>query len=184
LFLTGEGTVKILDLGLARRVDDPNDDLTRQHDPGAVVGSVDFLAPEAAMASSAVDHRADIYSLGMTLYALIAGNAPFGGHTNQKPLHHQLVPPRPPHEVQPNVPPGLSEVVARMMAKDPAERQQSAGEVIEALAPWSEAAGASTLRVVPPGGPSPSTKRVMKTDGPTSAIRRQTAPSSPRALAA
>jgi eukaryotic-like serine/threonine-protein kinase len=184
LFLTGEGTVKVLDLGLARRIHDPKDDLTRQHDPGAVVGSVDYLAPEAAMASPTVDHRADIYSLGMTLYALIAGKAPFGGTTNQKLLHHQLVIPRPLHELQPNVPPGLSEVVARMMAKGPAERQQSAGEVIEALAPWSEAAGASTLRVVPPGGPSPSTKRVAKTGTlAASAILRQAAPNSPRALA-
>jgi serine/threonine protein kinase len=186
LFLTGEGTVKILDLGLARRVDDPNDDLTRHHDPGAVVGTVDFLAPEAALSSNpTVDHRADIYSLGMTLYALIAGKAPFGGTTNQKLLHHQLVIPRPLHEIQPNVPPGLSEVVARMLAKDPAERQQTAGEVIEVLAPWSEASGASTLRVLNPAGPASSTKRVAKIDPPpASAVMRKPAATSPRVLAA
>jgi len=145
LFLTKKGIVKLLDLGLARKIHDAKDNLTRQLDPGAVLGTVDYLAPEQALDSHDVDHRADIYSLGATLYALISGSPPFEGNNNQKLLHHQLIEAKPLHQVSPATPPGLSEAVARMMAKNPDDRYQSAAEVIAALSPWAAAADTSAM---------------------------------------
>jgi eukaryotic-like serine/threonine-protein kinase len=139
LFVDKQGVVKILDMGLARFFADPKDDLTRQYDNGAVLGTVDFLSPEQAIASSSVDHRADIYSLGATLYMLIVGRPPFEGSTAQKLLSVQLKEPTAVALLRRDVPPELSDVVARMMAKEPAERFQSAAEVIEALSPWCPA---------------------------------------------
>ena len=77
--LTTDGTVKILDMGLARSLSDTEDKLTEQLDDGAVVGTADFIAPEQAMNSPNVDIRADIYSLGATFFALVTGKPPFAG---------------------------------------------------------------------------------------------------------
>jgi serine/threonine protein kinase len=137
LLLDEAGTIKVLDMGLARFFSDPTDDLTRRLSDESVLGTADYIAPEQALDSHEADIRADIYSLGSSLYALIHGHPPFGGKTiSQKLLAHQLRPVPPLHEVVPGVPEGLSAVVARMMAKKPAERYQTPAEVIEALAPW------------------------------------------------
>src|SRR5262249_19080588 len=77
LILDRSGTVKILDLGLALFRDERRDNLTRNHAGNAILGTADFLAPEQAM-SSDVDIRADIYSLGSTLYYLLTAELPFG----------------------------------------------------------------------------------------------------------
>ncbi|HEV3437784.1 MAG TPA: serine/threonine-protein kinase, partial [Gemmata sp.] len=82
-------TIKILDMGLARSAS-ASDMLTAQLDNGAVLGTADFIAPEQAINSPSVDIRADIYSLGATLFSLIVGKPPFDGNTTQKLLQHQL----------------------------------------------------------------------------------------------
>jgi tRNA A-37 threonylcarbamoyl transferase component Bud32 len=138
LLLEEGGTVKVLDMGLARFFSDPNDDLTRRLSDESVLGTADYIAPEQALDSHEADIRADIYSLGGTLYALVHGHPPFGGKTiSQKLMAHQLKPLKPLHEVVPGVPEELSAVVARMMAKKPEERYQTPAEVIEALKPWA-----------------------------------------------
>ncbi|HEY2909533.1 MAG TPA: serine/threonine-protein kinase [Gemmataceae bacterium] len=130
------GVVKILDMGLARCFDDPAQKLTENLDSGAVVGTADFIAPEQALNMPGIDIRADIYSLGATFFTLVAGRTPFEGNTTQKLLHHQMKSVPKLTEIDPTVPEKLSNIVAKMMAKKPAERYQSPAEVIASLAPW------------------------------------------------
>ncbi len=138
LLLDRAGTVKVLDLGLARFFHDEADDLSRRDGAGPL-GTGDYMAPEQALDSHRVDIRADVYSLGATFYFLLAGTGPFQGGAVQKLMRHQFARPRPIREVRPDVPEGLAAVLDRMMAKDPARRYQTPAEVVEALAPWARA---------------------------------------------
>lgn len=131
-----QGVVKVLDMGLARSGSE-QDKLTEQLDQGAVVGTADFISPEQAFNSPNTDGRADIYSLGATLYTLLAGKPPFDGNTTQKLMQHQLKDAPPLAVARPGVPAGLVEVVSRMLAKKPADRYQCGAEVVAALAPWT-----------------------------------------------
>ena len=130
------GSVKILDMGLARSFDDPNHKLTETLDSGAVVGTADFISPEQALNAPTIDIRSDIYSLGATFYTLIAGKPPFEGNTTQKLLNHQMKPAPKLIDADPTVPEKLSAIVAKMMSKKAADRFQTPAEVISALAPW------------------------------------------------
>ncbi len=130
------GSVKILDMGLARSFDDPKDNLTETLDSGAVVGTADFISPEQALNVPNIDVRSDIYSLGATFYTLVAGKTPFQGNTTQKLLNHQMRPVPKLIDADPTVPEKFSAIVAKMMAKKPSERYQTPAEVIGALAPW------------------------------------------------
>jgi serine/threonine protein kinase len=138
LLLDRTGTVKILDLGLARFFHDEADDLSRRH-VESPVGTSDFMSPEQARDSHVVDIRTDIYSLGATFYFLLAGHGPFReGTALQKLVRHQIERPTPIRELRPEVPEGLAAVMERMMAKEPADRYQTPAEVAEALAPWTQ----------------------------------------------
>ena len=130
------GSVKILDMGLARSFEDPNHKLTEALDSGAVVGTADYISPEQALNAPNIDIRADIYSLGATLFTLVAGRTPFEGNTTQKLLNHQLKSAPRLTAVDSTVPEMLSNIVAKMMAKKAIERYQTPAEVIAALAPW------------------------------------------------
>src|SRR5262249_43537801 len=139
LLLDRQGTVKILDLGLARFFLDESDDLSRRHAEGPL-GTTDYMAPEQARDSHAADTRADIYSLGVTFYFLLTGHAPFeGGTALQKMIWHQMGTPRPVCELRPEVAEGLGAILDRMLAKDPAQRYQTPAELAQALAPWTQA---------------------------------------------
>jgi WD40 repeat protein len=157
LMRTPEGQVKILDFGLARfametapagallTADAPaptaGESLTQV---GTVVGTPDYIAPEQIRDAHTADIRADIYSLGCTLYDLLAGQAPFPeGTVVQKVMSHLHQAPRPLTELRADVPAGLAGVVGRMMAKDPAQRYATPAEVSAALTPF---AGASRTR--------------------------------------
>ncbi len=136
LMLNKDGHVKILDMGLARNFNSSSDNLTALLAEGNIAGTVDFLSPEQAM-NHPLDERSDIYSLGATLYALLTGHPPFNGSTAQKLMQHQLKdPPSLMKKLNGRVPPPLSEVLNKMMAKKPSERFQSGSDVIDALAPW------------------------------------------------
>lgn len=134
--LTG---LKILDMGLVRRLMGADDELSRTEltRDGTVVGTPDYMSPEQAKNSSAVDGRADIYSLGCTLYFLLHGRPPFdGGSPIDKLLRHHTAPPPDPRAGRPDVSPGLAEVILKMMKKNPADRYQTAAEVAVALRPF------------------------------------------------
>ncbi|HET6423105.1 MAG TPA: serine/threonine-protein kinase, partial [Planctomycetaceae bacterium] len=135
------GVVKILDLGLARFFDNQGEEqaLTIQHDE-KVLGTADYLAPEQALDSHSVDARADIYSLGCTLYFLLTGHPPFTeGTLTQRLMAHQTKEPPPVEQDRPDVPASLITIVRKMMAKKPDDRYATAEETAEALRKWLSA---------------------------------------------
>lgn len=131
------GVIKILDLGLARFDNQGKDEsLTIQHDE-KVLGTADYLAPEQALDSHSVDARADIYSLGCTLYFMLTGHPPFTeGTLTQRLMAHQTKVPASVETDRPDTPPGLSQILQKMMAKKPSERFETAKETAEALRKW------------------------------------------------
>jgi serine/threonine protein kinase len=133
LLVDDKGTLKVLDLGLARCFRNAKDNLTGDLGDGSVLGSIDYISPEQALGDDKVDIRADIYSLGATFFTLITGKPPFEGSIAQKLTQHQLKAPPLLHDCRPEVPEDLSEVVARMMAKDPGDRYATPAQVIAAL---------------------------------------------------
>jgi serine/threonine protein kinase len=135
LMLTPQGRVKVLDFGLARLHRGEPGALTAS---GMVMGTPDYLAPEQAADPRAADIRADLYSLGCTLYFLLVGQPPFpGGTFVQKLEAHARKAPPPLCRRRPEVPAGLARVVERLLAKDPARRYQSPAEVAAALEPFT-----------------------------------------------
>ena len=139
LLVDKDGVVKVLDMGLARFKADEKDNLTAKYDRGAILGTAAYMAPEQVLESSKVDGRADIYSLGVTLYALINGKPPYSGTNTQKMAGHTSVQATSLTKIRRDIPKGLSAVVDKMMAKLPADRYQTPAEVVAALSPWLEA---------------------------------------------
>jgi serine/threonine protein kinase len=138
LLVDPSGTVKVLDLGLARFEPEGQDSITQQFNSGLVLGTADYLAPEQAINLHGVDARADVYSLGATLYALLAGQPPFHkGTIGQKLMWHQMKEPEPVESVRPEVPAELAALVKRMLAKKPEERISTMTEVAQALQAWA-----------------------------------------------
>jgi len=138
LLLDRSGTIKLLDLGLARIFHETTDDLTTGRDAQTLLGTVDYLAPEQALNSHNVDIRADIYGLGATFYYLLTGRGLFeDGSVAEKLSWHLHRPPVPISEARPDLPEGLAEVIEKMLAKKPEDRYQSPEEVVEALEPWT-----------------------------------------------
>jgi serine/threonine-protein kinase len=145
LLVDAKGTVKVLDLGLARFDSDDEGDasLTKEFDE-KMLGTVDYLAPEQAIDSHLVDPRADIYSLGGTLYFALTGHPPFPtGTLAQRVVMHQTKDPKAIEEERPDAPPGLTAIFRKMMAKSPSKRYQTAAEVSQALAEWLQQPNAS-----------------------------------------
>lgn len=132
-----DGRVRILDLGLVSVMEGTQDDslTVEQHQ----LGSVDYIAPEQALNSHQVDSRADIYGLGAAFYVVIAGKLLFEGtSTAQKLLAQQTQEPQPIGEIVPDLPPELAAVITKMIAKDPADRYQTAAEVEAAVQPFAK----------------------------------------------
>ena len=101
---------------------------------GTSVGTPAYMSPEQAAGDPSVDHRADIYSLGCMAYELLAGAPPFAGRTVQRTLAaHLTETPRPVSELRSDTPPALAALVMQSLAKEPADRPQSAGAVLAAL---------------------------------------------------
>jgi len=138
LLLDREGTIKILDMGLARFFDSRSQGITERYDKDAVIGTADYISPEQALDSKDVDIRADIYSLGCTFYFLLTGKAPFAeANVTQKLLLHQLREPPPIKDARPDVDDALIDISATMMAKVREDRFQTPAELVEALEPWT-----------------------------------------------
>lgn len=136
LLVDAQGTVKILDLGMARLVDDPK---TRAESAvgDEMLGTVDYVSPEQALGGDNIDHRSDIYSLGCTMYFLLTGHPPFPeGSAVERLMKHQKKEPASIQNDRPDVPAGLAKICRKMMAKNPDERFASAEAVVEALEKW------------------------------------------------
>ena len=152
LMLTSKGQVKVLDFGLAQfaRQEDAHADAA-QTASGTVLGTADYIAPEQTSSSRTVDIRADVYSLGCTLYYLLAGRVPFpDGTVIDKLIHHATDTPPALSSLRPALPPELVAVVEKMMAKRPEDRYQKPAEVVQALRPFT-----SPGRTPPVAPPSP-----------------------------
>ena len=150
LMVDATGTIKVLDLGLARYEPDAlaeEESLTKKVNSNQVLGTADYLSPEQALSLDDVDGRADVYSLGATLYALLVGHPPFPeGSIAKKLMMHQATMPMPVHSLRPEVPVDLSGFIAKMLAKKPYDRISSAGEVALALERWAEIGSPSVLQ--------------------------------------
>lgn len=141
ILITTEGHAKLIDLGLARlhKISAAVGDLTAS---GVTLGTFDYISPEQARDPRTADVRSDIYSLGCTLFYMLAGRPPFPeGTVLQKLLQHQGEEPPDVRQFRPELPPETSRLLRKMMAKDPRRRFQSAQQLIEALVVFAEQLG-------------------------------------------
>jgi tRNA A-37 threonylcarbamoyl transferase component Bud32 len=124
LFLTRDKIVKIMDFGLAKMVEEVRKGAT------VIGGTPYYMAPEQAGGEN-VDHRADLYALGITLYQLCTGHLPF---TNGDiSYHHRHTPPPDPREYMPELPGPMADLILKLIEKDPADRPQRAADVVRVL---------------------------------------------------
>jgi formylglycine-generating enzyme required for sulfatase activity/serine/threonine protein kinase/Leucine-rich repeat (LRR) protein len=134
LLVDKKGVLKILDMGLARIEQADGGVQSELTGTGTIMGTVDYMSPEQALNTRDADQRADIYSLGMSLYYLLAGKAAYSGDTAmQKLMAHQNQPIPSLQEVQTTVSKQLDAVFRKMVAKRIEERYQTMSEVVEAL---------------------------------------------------
>jgi serine/threonine protein kinase len=130
------GVVKVLDFGLAKVTSEGAVDGGLTHE-GQMLGTPDYIAPEQISNARRADIRADIYSLGCTLYYLLTGQPPFRGDSLYDILQaHQSMDATPLNLVRPDVPVEVAAIVAKMMAKEPGRRFQEPKEVAQALKPF------------------------------------------------
>ena len=139
LLLDREGTVKILDMGIARLEstgEASQDELTLT---GQIIGTVDYMAPEQALNTKHADQRSDIYSLGITLWYLLTGRAAYDGDTaTEKILAHREQPIPALRDACAAATPALEAVFTKMLAKKPEDRYQAMSEVLDDLTPcWT-----------------------------------------------
>jgi len=132
---TPEGKGKLLDFGLAQHF------ANRMTEPGTILGTFDYMAPEQAQDASRIDARADIYALGATMFWCLTKKPPFSVEegTIAGLVRRQTAPPPQVHRWQPSIPEELNDLVARMMAPRPADRYPSAEAVMAALLPFLQA---------------------------------------------
>jgi formylglycine-generating enzyme required for sulfatase activity/tRNA A-37 threonylcarbamoyl transferase component Bud32 len=191
LMLTPKGRVKILDFGLAKVASErgAGKGLTGSN---AYMGTREYTAPEQATDARSADIRADLYSLGCTLYCLLTGHPPFEEDTAVKTiLAHLEKAPQPLPELRREVSRELWAVVARLLAKEPGRRYQTPAEVAQALTPFCKAGPKKAPAPAPPpavASPARATAAPQDTKGPGGRskagasrmpARAQTAPAEP-----
>jgi predicted ATPase/predicted Ser/Thr protein kinase len=135
LMITSRGQVKVLDFGIAKRSDSvaQGDAATGITIPGLVMGSVHYMSPEQVLGRE-IDHRSDIFSLGIVLYEMAAGRLPFEGRTPTETMDRILhADPQAPTEFNPATPPGLERIIRRCLEKQVETRYPSARDLITDL---------------------------------------------------
>jgi eukaryotic-like serine/threonine-protein kinase len=136
LLVNSQGVVKVLDLGLALFADEEQASLTMEHND-KVLGTADYLAPEQAINSHNIDFRADIYSLGCSMYFMLTGKPPFPeGSIAQRIAKHQKVMPDDIRKKRPDCPGELDGICVKMMQKDPRFRYADCNQIVEVLQRW------------------------------------------------
>lgn len=137
LMVTPDGDAIILDLGLARAIDEESQ-MTRHN---TVIGTLDYASPEQLTNASDADRRSDLYSLGCTLYFALSGRPPFeGGDVVNKIFKQRMDDPDPLERVARGVPSAFAAIVRKLMAKDPADRYQDSSGVRTDLLRWADPA--------------------------------------------
>jgi eukaryotic-like serine/threonine-protein kinase len=160
VMLTPQGDVKVMDFGIARAIADTHATMTAT---AAVMGTAQYLSPEQARGEK-VDARSDLYSTGCLLYELLTGRPPFVGDSPVSVAYqHVREIPDPPSARKHDLPPSIDTVVLRALAKDPADRYQTAddfrGDVDRAMA------GEAITAVAPPVLPDPSAVQAAAATG-------------------
>jgi serine/threonine protein kinase len=135
IMITPEGEAKLLDMGLARALDEEGA-ITRD---GVVLGTLDYASPEQLKDAARADERSDLYSVGCTLYFALSGSAPFeGGDIINKIFKQRMEDPEPLERRARGVPSAFAVIVRKLMNKNPAERYQSCAELRADLARWTD----------------------------------------------
>lgn len=149
------GIVKVMDFGIALVMGGK-----RLTSTGVTMGTPEYMSPEQIVRPKELDHRTDVYSMGIVLYEMLAGRAPFQGDTDFSIRAAQVNDPPPPlRYVNPAISEGLQQVVMKALAKDPNQRYSGCGEFIAAL---DHGSISGALNYVPPaqpyntGGPPPT----------------------------
>jgi serine/threonine protein kinase len=179
--------VKVLDFGLAHLASERAQGRKNLTEANVFMGTPEYVAPEQATDARNADIRADIYSLGCTLYALLAGRPPFSEETAlQTILAHLEKDPEPLPGLRPDVSEGLWAVAARMLAKNPAERYQTPVEVVRALHPFAAGSTSTSAASKPACAPDLSGAAVQTalpadTDSPPCRTGRKPPPGHRRA---
>jgi serine/threonine protein kinase len=129
IMLTGNGTVKIVDFGIARSITDQR--LTRT---GIAIGTPKYMSPEQVR-SSEIDARSDIYSVGITMYEALTGSVPFKGDTDYEIMRqHEDTPPPLPRSIEPDIPKVWEDMILMCIAKNTEQRPQSVQDITSILA--------------------------------------------------
>lgn len=165
IFVGPDGRVKLTDFGIARAASEV-EQLTRT---GMLVGTPEYMAPEQA-AGNPIDHRTDLYALGVVLYQMMTGQVPHRGTTPHSILHAIIYdPPPPPRQLNAAVPPTIEKVILKALAKQPGDRYQKGADMAAALRAASTAHYPDSLvaPTPPPKTPSP---------GPAPSGRKQSFP--------
>jgi eukaryotic-like serine/threonine-protein kinase len=140
----GLETIKILDFGIAKLIEDWDSTLTA---PGQILGTPAYMAPEQARNQEQIDGRADVYAVGVLLYEALTGNLPFGSkHVLDLLLLKVTEDPKPPSQWVSDLPPELEEVVLKALRRDRTERFSTAADLALALQPHVSAEGRAALR--------------------------------------
>jgi serine/threonine protein kinase len=187
MMLTPDGTVKLMDFGIARSASDRSLTMT-----GTTLGSLNYMPPEQVKGDPA-DNRSDLYSLGVSLYEMVTGQLPFTAESNYAMMaaHLQEVP-KPPIVLRPGIPQALNQIIVMALAKDPGQRFQSADAFRGALrsVPAQGAAtqaGADPRAFVPSANPGSATALFQETpasQSPTTLMDTPAFPQTPRVAAA
>ena len=131
IMVTRDRVAKLCDLGLARRQDRDESALV---EPGIALGSPRYMSPEQARSGQVVDGRSDLYSLGVTLFQMLAGKRPFDGRTDMEIMRKHVSEPAPDLAgMEPTLAPGICRVTGKMLEKDPARRHQTGAELVAEL---------------------------------------------------
>jgi ABC-type Fe3+-hydroxamate transport system substrate-binding protein len=151
LLSTDDERIFLADFGIARALDDA----VHLTQTGTVMATIAYAAPET-LAGEPADHRADVYSLGCSLFRMLTGTSPFSGSGGMAAVAaaHLMAPPPRPTDVVPTLPTEIDHVIARAMAKEPVHRYQSAGDLARAAAAALDET-TSEVRVTPAPAPGP-----------------------------
>lgn len=163
--------VKVLDFGMAKMAQTDETKATKLTMHGAVYGTPAYMAPEQA-AGNEVDHRADLYALGLMLYEMVAGRPPFSADQVMALLVKQMTEQPPP--LPSTVPRQLSKCIMKMLEKDPDARQQTADAVVQELSDFLGVTY-SDPRLSTVGVPSPTNSSPRTTAASVAAMREQVA---------
>ncbi|MGH7225480.1 MAG: serine/threonine protein kinase, partial [Gemmataceae bacterium] len=159
--------VKVLDFGLAKVMREKTED-TGLTGEGKMLGTPDYMAPEQTLDATSADIRADIYSLGCTLYFLLSGTRPFKGKSLYDIMQaHQSLEAPALNVVRPEVPAELAAVVRKMMAKDRGQRYQTPLEVVQALSPFIKQAPSKSSPGLSVAGTTAASAPAVKAERPS-----------------